>query len=97
MSAVPWPCAYNAQVAHLREERPAAVLYRDRHAAQDAATAAFTQAINLAPTNAEAWHDLGTSLFFAGELTESRLVYAEGYRRAPRHEGHPRRLHQHHH
>jgi hypothetical protein len=43
----------------------------------------FNQA--LSPADGDAWHSLGHSLFFAGELAEAERAYAEGLRRDPRH------------
>ena len=49
-----------------RAAGPLAVSYTSRVQAQDAASAAFVQAIALASTQADLWYELGTSLFFAG-------------------------------
>ena len=59
---------------------PAAVdSFATRAAAQDAATTAFVRALALAPANGEIWNDLGTSLFFAGELPEASLACPQPY------------------
>ena len=61
------------QVARMREGRPlASERFGTRLEAQDAATSAFVLAIQLQPTNGQIWFDLGTSLFFAGELDTGR-------------------------
>jgi len=57
----------------MREGRPlASERFGTRLEAQDAATSAFVLAIQLQPTNGQIWFDLGTSLFFAGELDTGR-------------------------
>ena len=57
------------QVARMREGRPlASERFGTRLEAQDAATSAFVHALQLQPTNGQIWFDLGTSLFFAGDL-----------------------------
>ena len=76
----------NGQVARMRDPgAPLAVDFASRLQAQDAATSAFAQALRLSPASGDVWNDLGTSLFFAGELAESSLVYAAGVQRAPSH------------
>ena len=53
------------QVARMREGRPlASERFGTRLEAQDAATSAFVHALQLG----QIWFDLGTSLFFAGDL-----------------------------
>jgi hypothetical protein len=57
----------------MREGRPlASERFGTRLEAQDAATSAFVLAIQLQPANGQIWFDLGTSLFFAGELDTGR-------------------------
>ena len=75
----------NGQVARMREGVPTAILQTTRAAAQDAAVEAYVQAAALAPTDGEIWNDLGTSLFFAAELSESISAYAFGLKHAPNH------------
>ena len=75
----------NGEVANMREGLPTSTPFASRDELQVAATRAFLQCAALLPTNGDAWHDLGTSLFFAGEMAESRLVYAHGLALAPGH------------
>ena len=77
----------NGQVARMRARKPVVVDFASRLEAQDATTEAFVLALQLSPTDGELWNDLGTSLFFAGELAEASLVYAAGAQRAPTHAG----------
>jgi len=78
----------NGQLNRMREGTPpASDFFTTRLQAQDAATSAFVQAISLTPNDGQIWYDLGTSLFFAGELAESSLAYKIGVQNAPRHEG----------
>ena len=75
----------NGQVARMREGIPTVTPHATRASAQDAATEAFLQAAALSPADGDIWHDLGTALFFAGEMSEASLVYAYGLSRAPAH------------
>lgn len=77
----------NGQISRMREGVPVAIAQPTRLLAQDATTEAFVQSAALAPSEGGTWHDLGTSLFFAGELIESREVYAYGLKQSPRHPG----------
>uniref|UniRef100_A0A7S4BK02 Fe2OG dioxygenase domain-containing protein n=1 Tax=Chrysotila carterae TaxID=13221 RepID=A0A7S4BK02_CHRCT len=81
----------NAEVEMMRTSSngvgATSLLFTSRDEAQDAATSAFVKSLVLDPTNGDAWHDLGTSLFFAGEMAEAELVYARGLQHAPSHEG----------
>ena len=86
-----WPALHaratnlNKHTARLRAGTPSAVRYASKAEAQDATTEAFLQALLLAPAQGDLWLDLGTSLFFAGELAESERVYAEGAARVSEH------------
>ena len=79
--------ALNGQVARMREGIPTVTPHGSRLAAQDAATDAFVQAAALSPGDGDIWHDLGTALFFGGELVEAARVYEHGLTRSPRHPG----------
>ena len=46
---------------------------------------AFLRAAVQAPAQGDLWYELGTSLFFAGELAEAARVYAHGLTLAPHH------------
>ena len=70
----------------MREGAAVVVDYGSRKAAQDAATDAFLQALALVPTDGDTWNDLGTSLFFAGELSDAAQVYRIGHALAVRQE-----------
>jgi len=75
----------HSQVTRLRQGRAAAVPYADKFEAEAAAVDAFLQAAVQAPAQGDLWYELGTSLFFAGELAEAARVYAHGLTLAPHH------------
>ena len=75
----------HSQVTRLRLGRAAAVPYADKFEAEAAAVDAFLQAAVQAPAQGDLWYELGTSLFFAGELAEAARVYAHGLTLAPHH------------
>ena len=52
---------------------------------QDQATLAFLQALRLNPRDGQLWSELATSLFFAGEVSESAACYKAGLAAAPNH------------
>lgn len=63
----------SSHAAAMREGRPSAARHASRLACQDAATDAFVQALAMAPAVGDTWHDLGTSLFFAGSVRRGPL------------------------
>ncbi|KAL1503823.1 hypothetical protein AB1Y20_012290 [Prymnesium parvum] len=75
----------NKEVAALRKGNPSTTPFSNKTAAQDAATTAFLLSLRLSPSDGDVWHDLGTSLFFAGEKAEADRVYAAGLAAAPQH------------
>ena len=77
----------NGQIARMREGAPTAIAQATRADAQHAAVEAFARAAALTPTDGNVWNDLGTSLFFASDLSEAHLVYAHGHGLDPTNEG----------
>ena len=67
--------AIHSQVSRLRLGRAAVLPYADKFEAQAAAVEAFLQAARLAPSQGETWYELGTSLFFAGEVATSHSLH----------------------
>lgn len=75
----------NKEVSSMRRGEVVASPYTSKQQAQAAVVSAFTSALILSPADGGLWHDLGTSLFFAGEKAESEKAYAAGLSFAPSH------------
>ena len=70
--------ALNGAVGAMRKGLPTPLLYGSKAEAFSATVEAFAHAAALAPDDGELWYDLGTALFFGGEMAEAEQVYSHG-------------------